>query len=536
MGKSKKLGVFLLILCFVLPAMASLVDGKNHHSNHVTPRVFAHQLSGSHFLDELVLNGSSNIPLSDSRWTLHNASSNEETPVLLTTGFLTNVEPRMDSSWDWDVQVNVSSIICTCQFKLSKLNSTEPSLLSIVVYLGEPSSAQGGDNQDSTTATALLHRPVLSKFETNRIFLTDESIQVKIPTIFVQNSSADSQILIEICSAPFGVCLESFVAFEEYSQITNFDGLYMELSSSLTSIQDGIWLFHIRVLDSLLRVSEVRPLIIHIDRSPPNVMLVYQSSTDSESSPSLLNETQITVIEGTSVGFSATVDDGYSGGVIDLTWSVVHPDLSRHSITDSEKLSDTEISLQPMLSGLWSIELLVRDSVGRLVRITTEFTVINQIPNPSIQLDGLTIIEGSFISSRIGNEWDLNCDDSSDTLNDDSDLMCTWYVNGQTYVSGKSALNQSDFAQTGSYEIRMVVTDDDGGSSEIQFTLLVEDTGSTSSSLGTLEIIVSIFIILILCCSIMFVRRKQQRSSLNQIPKWNLSESSRETDDSFKEF
>ena len=536
MGKSKKLGVFLLILCFVLPAMASLVDGKNHESNHATPRVFAHQLSGTQFLDVLDLNGSSNIPLSESRWTLHNASSNEEIPVLLTSGFLTNVEPHMDSTWDWDVQVNVSRVICTCHFKISKMNSTEPPLLSIVVYLGEPSSVMGGDHQDATTATALLHRPVLSKFETNRIFLTDDSVQVKIPAIFVQNSSADSQLQIDICSAPFGVCLESFVAFEGYSQITNSDGVFMEINSNSTSIHDGIWLFHIRVLDSLLRISEVRPLIVHIDRTLPNVSLVYQSASGSETESSLSNETYPAVIEGTTVLFSATVEDGYLGGVIDLTWSVVYPDLTRHSITESEQLSDTEISLQPMLSGTWSVELLVRDSVGRLVRTTSEFSVVNRVPIPSIQLDGLTITEGSTITSGIGNEWDLNCDDSSDTANDDSGLMCTWYVNGQTYVSGKSALNQSDFEDSGSYDIRMVVTDDDGESSEIQFTLLLEDTENNSANSGNLIGTVSILFIIFFGSSILFMRRNKNRTSLNRIPKWNHTESSSSTDDLSDEF
>ncbi len=524
MGMTNKFCVILMLACFLMPTLSGLVDAKHHKPISEESLVTVHQTTGSSFSSEMFLNGSSEIPLSNTMWTLYNLSTIDEQPVALETGYLTNVEATSEDSWHWDVELNVTAIKCTCLFALDAVNSTDLPLFSLIVYLGEIQVHDSIDSDDSFNH----HRPVLLPFKNNRIVVMNDVSQVFVPVVFAPHTDIESQVRMEICPAPFGICREAFSQFTDFSQTPSEQGWDVEFTPESISLPDGFWLLKIYVLDSLLRTSESQTLTFHIDRSLPDVEIVFQSETNGVVDLESQNSTIESVFESTNVSFSSTVIEGYDGGSIELTWTVVQPDGSRHSVLESQQLSDSEIMLQPSLSGTWSVELLIRDSVGRLIRTSYEFLVVNQAPSPAIQLDGLTVSDGTLISTVSGSEWDLNCDGSTDTQNDASDIMCSWYINDQIYVTGKSSLNHSDFSSPGAYDVRLVVSDDDDETSSLAFTLRIEEAAGASSRITTSNMLFSLVALGALVGLIFFVRRTMSQSAANSIPKWNRIEPSKD--------
>ena len=110
---------------------------------------------------------------------------------------------------------------------------------------------------------------------------------------------------------------------------------------------------------------------------------------------------------------------------------------------------------------------------------------------------------------------------SADTASDAQSLSYTWYVNGNTFLAGKAVLDSTTFSESGYYDIRLVVEDDNGASSETQFSLILENSSPTvQNQPRTALIVASVLASLLVGGSITLVVSRS-KSSDSSLPKWN---------------
>ena len=130
------------------------------------------------------------------------------------------------------------------------------------------------------------------------------------------------------------------------------------------------------------------------------------------------------------------------------------------------------------------------------------------------------MISGATVSLSAGENWTLDSSRSSDTPNDEAGLLHTWYVNGNTLATGKMTLQSSDFSQPGLYDVRLVVEDDDGETSELSFQVQINgDAESSAISSKTLILSGAGFIFLIFTIGV-FAYTSRKRSRQTIVPKW----------------
>jgi hypothetical protein len=521
MGQSRRYVVFVLV-CFMFPLfqspLAEAVPNQNSRD------LMIYQQNGMVFDEMLYLNGSSSFPLSDLDWHLVLHHSNGSI-MPLDSGKLTSVTAVSESQWDWELELNVSSYNCTCELVLTDSIHERPIRDSRVVYLGSQN-----------------HQPFILPFISAHFglhgqhplfLLSDGDLELKIPMITPDQSATESFVEIGVCPALNGLCLTEMADYTNFNLSSNTQDLELIFERDNLDLVDGYWLFNITVVDALLRPSNTEHFYLLVDQTPPQVTLacdldftaVTEGSTESLSAMN-------TVEEFSSISFSASVDDGYLGGENILTWTLLLPDGSRRALTSDEKVSNTLIYLNPEIPGTWVVELLVRDTAGRLAHSSVEFEVENLAPVIQIELDSFILTEGSTVTLNDGDVWEINSSKSFDTINDNSDLLHTWYVDGKTLVSGKSTIQSSDFSETGTYDVRLVVQDNDGASTEVSFQIHIsDDITSNALSSQTLLFSGSVIFLAILLLGV-FINSSRKHAHQTKVPKWVSKESSKDSDDS----
>jgi len=521
MGDSKRYVLFAL-MCLVLPLLHSPLASAQ--PIHPRPEVTIFQDDGHIFDSTLYLNGSSTVTLTDLEWLLVDLANGEQTP--LDSGKLTNVLAIGDSQWSWNLELNVSSYNCTCVLIITDLDSNRPPLTSKIVYLGSQN-----------------HHPFILPFtsphagNTNLIHqLSNQNLELVIPVISPIGSSLEFFVKLGVCSAPNGFCLNEMIDYSDFIITSDLQALKLIFEPENLTLEDGYWLFNITVVDALLRTSNIEYFFVLFDQNIPSVTLTCDldvsslSSTDTDFSLNLS-----TVEEFSPISFSASVDDGYSGGHNILTWTLLLPDGSRRAVLTDEQVTDTLISLKPDMAGTWAVELLVRDTGGWLVHSSIEFEVLNLAPILQVELDSYVVTEGSTVTLTFGDTWELNSSKSSDTINDNSDLLYTWYVNEDTIFTGETTLQSSDFTESGLYDVRLVIEDNDGATSEVSFKVQISETEPPQTfNAKTMFLSVSILVVLVFVAGFLFNSSKRH---LNQttVPKWvvrDASENFKEHDDS----
>ena len=513
MGDSKRYVLFVLF-CLVLPVLPLSHASALPSQTNTEPSFF--QENGITFTHTLSLNGSSTHSLVEYQWVLVSLDL-PHSP--LDSGKLTSVTAVSDGLWDWELEVNISTYDCTCKIFLTDANSNNHHPhASIVVYLGSenhrphilPISAIGGPN---------LEKP--------HFLLSNSNLLVEIPLIVQSSGSQETFVNMGVCPAPNGICLSEMVDFGFFNSSMLNGALVLEFDRLNMNLDDGFWLFNITISDALLRSSNTERFLILIDQNLPSVTLSCDvDSTESSGSSSEVTSIIPPVDENSPISFSSTVDDGYVGGENILTWTLVLPDGSRRALHQNEQVSPTLISLNPDLPGTWTVELLVRDTVGWLSHSSIDFTVENKAPVAQLELDSFVIHDGATVTLSSGESWELNSSQSSDTANDHLGLIHTWYVNGNTHVTGKQTLSSSDFTGTGTYEILLVVEDDNGATSEVSFQVKISES-IESDTLSSQLIFASISILLFLSLAVGYlVASSRKQSNQTSVPKWISNDSS----------
>lgn len=309
--------------------------------------------------------------------------------------------------------------------------------------------------------------------------------------------------------------------FRNFASSTSNGQLFVLFELESLELEDGFWLFNITVTDTLLHTSNTGHFSLLVDQTLPTVLLStdaqpLEQSTSIEQEVSVLPEIE----EDVEISFSAIVDDGYIGGENRLTWTLVEPDGTRRAVAEGEYVSDSIISIHPPFSGIWTVELLVRDTAGWLTVSNSQFTVTNIAPAVKVEIDSFVVAPDYTVSLGLDEEWELNSSMSADTSNDVQSLSYTWYVNGNTFLAGKPVLDSSMFSDPGIYDVRLVVEDDNGASSEIQFSLSIEDsTSSTLKQPSMAFLAATVLISVVLGGSLVLVLTRKTASDTS-VPKW----------------
>ena len=288
-------------------------------------------------------------------------------------------------------------------------------------------------------------------------------------------------------------------------------------------LSDGFWKFNITILDKFLSSSNVKSFQLLVDENPPLIEVscdVSDSVSVSESADATVESSPV-IFESENISFSARIEDGYDGGDNILTWTLVHPDGSRRAPSNAESISSSMITLSPEIPGQWAVELLVRDTSGRLLQSVHYFEVINKVPSAVVELDSFIISDNFSAKVELGGSWELNSSSSFDSINDQNSLMYTWIIDDKPLANSAQILNSSSFEGEGIYDIRLVVEDDNGAVSQIKFQLLIEELDSDHSpSVLNSWILFSLIFSLLLGGSVAYyaLRGKNQQTS---VPKWN---------------
>jgi hypothetical protein len=203
-----------------------------------------------------------------------------------------------------------------------------------------------------------------------------------------------------------------------------------------------------------------------------------------------------------------------------LTWTLVEPDGTRRAVAEDEYVSGSIISIHPPYSGVWTVELLVRDTAGWLTVSDSQFTVTNIAPTVKVEIDSFVVAPNYTVSLGLDEEWELNSSKSGDTSNDADSLSYTWYVNGNTFLAGKSVIDSSMFTEPGTYEVRLVVEDDNGATSETQFSLSIEDSSASDLKQPSIALVAATVLgSLALGGSLVFVLTRKTAPDTS-LPKW----------------
>ena len=481
------------VTCTILLAFSMLLSntsaetGKSNHNP--SEELTINQTDGEHFIEYLNLSGSSIFPASELSWSIYEISqgveNNEESINQSNIFEKVTIENNI---WYWEVSIFVGQINCTCDFTI-KHESQDHHHSTILVYLGESN-----------------HFPIIESIPSFQ--LPSDTYDVVLNYAVTWPISEDepldglniSVFRAEICQYSGEACVSSSFNVELPYTVSN-DGLYMiQISQEEIGLNDGNWLFDVVFRDSYLRISNLHSKVLTFDTNPPNVT-IFGNQNITEMSQTI---------------YSILVDDGYDSSSVAITWTLTNPDGDTRALFGSEIIDDYSAKISFNKSGNWSINILTIDSVGHYTRMSHIVAVENTPPVIAVDSTEELATDMSF---DIANDWYLDASGSVDTANDQGDLMFQWYLDESLIYSGNN-LSQSVLSQPGSYELKLVVTDDDGDSDEYLLSLTLKQYSETNEKASFSPIIVgsiSVMVIIILTLLIFTVRKSNGDFKL---PKW----------------
>ena len=478
----------ILLVISMLVSNTSAIPSKGHH--HGTEKLTIDQPDGQQFIEYLNLTGTSIFPASELSWSiseiLPEVVSNQN--IINQSNIFKQVTVE-DDVWYWELSIYIGELNCSCEFSIIHQHNDNHHQSNILLYLGEsghfpiieniPSFQSPSDNSDVVLKYAVTWPP-------NENNLVD-GLNI-------------SLFKAEICQYSGEACVSNSFSIELPYSVLN-DGIYMiQINQEEIQINDGNWLFNIIYRDSYLRTSNLHSKVLTFDSNPPNVT-VFGDQNTTEMSQTI---------------YSILVDDGYDSSSIAITWTLTNPDGDIRALFSSEIIDDNSAKISFNKSGNWSISVLAIDSVGHYTRISHVVDVENT--PPVISIDSIDEIN-SDMTFDITSDWYLDASNSVDTENDKAKLIFQWYIDDSMFYSGKN-LSQSVLSKPGSYEIKLIITDDDGDKDEYQLLLTLKQDSQTSEDASFSPVIVGSisFIAILLLISLIFTLNKSNGEF--KLPKW----------------
>lgn len=499
LGKTKTAHLLVLCLVFnVLSLTATATDASTE------PEISFHQTDGIHTSSTLNLSGDSTVALTSIEITVWNISQPDQWSLITSSPYLDQVVPYTDTAteltrWSWEHTFSMESIDCTCYVEISLLEQTDLISFGLIAYIGDEH-----------------HRPVLrhaldidkSQIYSTKIF-NDNSLKLSfnylLPPLQIDSVETSKLILsnVHICSAPFGICSESYTSLDS-TDVALDNLLTIEVDADAQSIHDGYYLLQVQIQDGYLTLSNNITQFVVLDQSKPSVNLT------------AIDE----VIESQPILVDIDVDDGYEGSAYTITWSITEPDGTPRAVLESEILEDNRLHFKPTKAGEYRVNALVRDLGGHLVTVNHNVSVSNIVPTIELRFEGFLVEDGSTITVPSSGNWTFSANTSFDTSNDQDILEYTWFVDGKTLLSGKSFLTSDDIQQPNYREIRVQVTDDDGDSSELTFQVVPQEQQPIeSNNVSILTSTVSFFFIISIAV-LVYMRQRKQSESNTGFAKW----------------
>ena len=478
----------MIIVFSMLLSNTSAEIGKRNHNT--SEDLTINQTDGGHFIEYLNLSGSSIFPASELRWSIYEISQGIENSAesINESNIFEKVTIENDV-WYWEVSIYVGQLNCTCDFNIMHESQNHHHQSTIIVYLGESN-----------------HFPIIESILSFQ--LPSDSYDVVLNYAVTWPISEDepldalniSMFKAEICQYSGEACVSSSFSIELPYTVLD-DGLYMiQISQEEIGLNDGNWLFDIVFRDSYLRISNLHSKVLTFDTNPPNVT-IFGNQNITEMSQTI---------------YSILVDDGYDSSSVAITWTLTNPEGDTRALFNSEIIDDYSAKISFNESGNWSINILTIDSVGHYTRMSHIVDVENTPPVIAIDSTEEVATDMSF---DIANDWYLDASGSVDTANDQVNLMFQWYLDETLIYSGNN-LSQSVLTQPGSYELKLIVTDDDGDSDEYLLSLTLKQYSETNEDASFSPIIVgsiSLIVFLILISLIFTVKKSNGDFKL---PKW----------------
>ena len=491
----------LLISFLLLVGNFALISGATETDTSYPKSVDFENTDGTNFVEILTLNGSMNFDGYNHSWEifdLFDLGSSDEPELLLSGQYLDSIVPTNEGIWEWNLDVNISGLNCTCSVVVSSssngtMGQEEAYSSSLIVYLGESG-----------------HHPYILYESISNLKIDQTNYLVTFTVITPQEAldeltiSTNQGFILDsnYCQAPSNVCLDNtMIANLNYTYIG--DKLTISIDQDALVMNDGFWMFDFSLKDQFLRESNTVYSTLVLDDTPPSVSLTINS--DIQESESFL--------------VYAYVDDFFIGSQLSLTWTITDPSGNSRGLLEQEAYHNSTIELVLDESGYWDIQILVRDSANFIVVENLTVRVENIIPIIDLDLNGLSVSQGDELFVTGGSPWSLNASDSFDTINDIGKLNFEWYMDGVKLETSSHTLSNNDIQIEGTSEISLVISDDDSASDSLSFTLSVNQVNQDQSSSQTIIIVGSGFFVIALAVGLIVYSRRDK--STIEVHKWN---------------
>ena len=169
--------------------------------------------------------------------------------------------------------------------------------------------------------------------------------------------------------------------------------------------------------------------------------------------------------------------------------------------------------------GVYQIFGLIRDIGGNFVNVQQNVSVSNVEPQLDLRYDGFKISNNQTVTVKSTDEWCFSANQTTDTVNDIDSLQYNWFVDGKSLLSGRSYLVSSDIKTNDWEDITLTLTDNDGASSSITFSVEEQET-QESSSFPSITIWTTLLFLLILSI-IIIIRKKILTPQESDFVRWS---------------
>ena len=305
----------------------------------------------------------------------------------------------------------------------------------------------------------------------------------------------------EICQYGVIACVSETRQVVLNHSIQSDGSFLVEINQEFLQLEDGNWHFEIFLRDSYLRLSNVDEKILTFDTMPPQVEILGVNAA---------NEMEIEV-------FAVNIDDGYDSSLVALTWTIADPSGTIRGLNVDEYVSNSSIKVEFNQSGVWNISVLAIDSVGYFTKQYHKVFIENIAPEIYLQVSSPKSVASDRIVATTTQSWYIDASMTQDTANDLENLIFQWMVNDEIIHIGKN-LSSINLDKSGDYDVTLIVTDDDGLSTQstIQITLESAEGGKTDRVSVSL---ILVCVVLVGLSIALLVRFSRNGTSFN-LPKW----------------
>ena len=490
MSHSQRVYSILFGLIFILSSLSFSAANDD-----IEPELDSDFIHGTWVNETLLITGTTSLPAQQAKWNLYDITDRANSPwLLLDTGdYFSNVTPMEQDLWSWTISIDVSGINCTCWIEISQPYDLDRIFLHRVVFVGIGP-----------------HKPViLSQHESEVI--VDEPETISFTGVMADGDLDQSTIFMQWCNAPTGACLGETFDLEISPSWTADTGSF-SIDSVTCNLTDGSWKFSYYLRDETLLDSLPVSLTIHVDNTDPVAILT---------APQTANESDSILVDGTASR------DGVWGNSLQANWYLIPPN-GELRVAESDEMDGFILTFTPDQAGNWTIKLDITDMVGRRSSTQMIIGVENLAPIASLEINGFNSADTTSYEFMVGEEMNLNSS-STDSISDIDSLEILWVIDGESY-SNLSGLNMSSFSP-GTYEVEMIVTDNDGISDSTSLSITITQSNEESDNqLGRITALIVVPIIPLLVFYL-YKRFNKSDNSEKGIPKWNKSIKDQDIDD-----